>query len=263
MPASANPFPGMNPFLQTHWRDVHLTLLGYFRELLSEELPEELSVRAEERVEVAADNAYLPDVAIVEDWRGGFPPLWKPGQTTNPAKIVTEPIIVPSDSPPERWLEIRDAEEALVTAIELLSPWNKTAQGGREYLRKQQDFLLSGVNLVEIDLIRGGQHVLAVDLDAFARPSSAEYLVCVARQQIGYANRREVYPCSMREPLPVIRVPLRPGDPDVPLALQPFIDRVYRTGRYWKLDHRRKVSPPWRAKDATWVDERLKAAGLR
>jgi hypothetical protein len=263
MPAPANPFPGMNPFLQTRWRDVHLALLGYFRELLSEELPEELSVRAEERVTIAADKEYLPELAIVEDWRGGFPPLWKPEQTNEPAKTVTEPIIVPSDPPPERWLEIRDSEEGLVTVLELLSPWNKTDNGGREYLRKQWDLLSSGVNLVEIDLVRGGQHVLAVDLDAFERPPGAEYLVCVARQQIGYPNRREVYPCSMREPLPTIRVPLRPGDPDVPLALQPLIDRVYRTGRYWKLDHRRKIKPPFRPRDAAWVDERLKAAGLK
>ncbi len=263
MPATANPFPGMNPFLQARWRDVHLALLGYIRETLSEELPEELSVRAEERVEVAGgDKEYVPDLAIVEDWRGGFPPVWRPEQR-DPTSVVTEPIIVPAEPAPARWLEIRGAEEELVTVIELLSPWNKTDQGGREYLRKQQDFLAAGVNLVEIDLIRGGQHVLAVDAEAFDRPAGADYLVCVARQQVGYANRREVYPCSMREPLPTIRVPLRAGDPDVPLALQPFIDRVYRTGRYWKADYRQKLKPPLRPEDAVWVDERLTAAGLK
>jgi hypothetical protein len=35
-----NPFPGMNPYLEQHWRDVHTTLMVYLRDQLQGELPE-------------------------------------------------------------------------------------------------------------------------------------------------------------------------------------------------------------------------------
>ena len=34
-----NPFPGMNPWLEAYWRDVHASLLVYARDLLNAELP--------------------------------------------------------------------------------------------------------------------------------------------------------------------------------------------------------------------------------
>ena len=66
----------------------------------------------------------------------------------------------------------------------------------------------------------------------------------------------------MREPLPTIRVPLRVGDPDAPLAFQPIIDDCYGTGRNWLADYRRPLDPPIADEDSTWVNERLRAAGL-
>jgi hypothetical protein len=47
------------------------------------------------------------------------------------------------------------------------------------------------------------------------------------------------------------------------LELQPLIDRCYQTGRYWLLDYRRDPEPPVALEDVPWVDERLRAAGLR
>src|SRR5690242_11351705 len=51
-------------------------------------------------------------------------------------------------------------EERLVTTVEILSLANKTpgAKGRDLYLRKQQEILESSTHLVEIDLLRGGQH---------------------------------------------------------------------------------------------------------
>lgn len=40
----------------------------------------------------------------------------------------------------ERWLEIRDRDGKLVTAIELLSPRNKEGAGRADYLQKQNDY---------------------------------------------------------------------------------------------------------------------------
>ena len=60
---------------------------------------------------------------------------------------------------------------ALVTAIEFLSPSNKTpGKRGRElYLRKQREMLDSPAHLVEIDLLRGGVHSTAVPLERLER----------------------------------------------------------------------------------------------
>ena len=75
-------------------------------------------------------------------------------------------------------------------------------------------------------------------------------------------GRREVYPCPLRERLPVIRVPLRVGDPDLPLDIQSLIDRCYESGRYWMLDYGIPPTPPLSAEDAAWAGERLRAIGL-
>lgn len=36
-----NPFPGMNPFLERHWSDVHTKLIAYIADALAEQLPPE------------------------------------------------------------------------------------------------------------------------------------------------------------------------------------------------------------------------------
>ena len=68
-----------------------------------------------------------------------------------------------------------------------------------------------------------------------------------------------MYLCPLRQALPTIRVPLRLGEPDVPLVLQPLADRCYRTGRYWLSSPSAKtLQPPLTdAGEAAWVEERL------
>jgi hypothetical protein len=257
MPAPRNPFPGMSPYFQAKWENVHHWILSAIYRAISEELPSDLMVRVEERAQVAeSEQDYRPDVAIAEPWQRGFPPLWTPEDASASRLAITEPTVIYVEPEKERWLEIRDVRGRVITVIEVLSPTNKSEGGWRAYRQKQQDFLAAGINLIEVDLIRGGQHVVAVPLERFSSP-----LICVARQFPGY-NRREIYPCPLREPLPTIRVPLRAGDPDVPLAFQPIIDECYRTGRYWLADYRRPLDPPLSDEDSTWVNERLRAAGL-
>lgn len=214
----------MDPFFQDGWGNVHNFMLSSISSTLNETLPDDLVARIEGRAAETVDVHVEPEE--------------------------------------EHWLEIRDLHGRVITVIEVLSPTNKSEGGWRAYRQKQQDFLAAGVNLVEIDLIRGGQHVLGVPLDHFTRAPGESYLVCVARMQPGCEGRREVYPCPLRQPLPTIRVPLRAGDPDVPLALQPLIDECYRAGRYWLTDHARDLAPPLSPEDAAWAAERLRAAGL-
>jgi hypothetical protein len=114
-----------------------------------------------------------------------------------------------------------------------------------------------------IDLLRGGHHVTAIDPAKLTFPPGTCHHVCVTRSSVPEQLRMEVYLCPLREPLPAIRVPLRITDPDMPLALQPLVDRCYQVGRYWQLDHTRPPEPPVAPEDEAWLDERLRAAGLR
>ena len=44
-----SPFPGMDPYLERHWRDVHHSLATYARDLLQLRLPSGLLARVEEQ----------------------------------------------------------------------------------------------------------------------------------------------------------------------------------------------------------------------
>ncbi len=264
----SNPFPGMNPYLQDHWSDVHTALIGFIREALADTLPPDLSARAEERITVLAGEdesySYRTAIAVIEPWRAGFPPIGGAGDASlgTAAPAVAEPLLFHAEAITERWIEVHDAGGELVTVLEVLSPGNKTESGPRAYLERQQHFLAAGVNLVEIDLVRGGTHLVCIERERLRLPAGTCYLVCVARILGDGSSRREVYLCPLREPLPTIRVPLRRGDPDNALPLQALVDRCYRTGRYWLSDRNRAVQPP-AADEAenAWMEERLRAAG--
>jgi hypothetical protein len=263
-PSTENPFPGMNPYLEESWDDVHTRLIAYIADALSELLPADLHARTEER-EVFLENGrpfvYKPDVSVILDgdsWKSGIAPQWQPVHTDD--LETTEPVIVFSEDEMERWIEIREAGGRLITAIELLSPSNKN-QGAASYIQKRQNYLASGVNLVEIDLLRAGRHIMAVPATLLSNAGGARYLVCVTRAALHL--RHELYYCPLRQRLPSIRIPLRETDADVRLALQPLVDRCYKTGRYWQTDFTRLPGGPLPSEDALWLEERLRAAGLR
>ena len=67
---------------------------------------------------------------------------------------------------------------------------------------------------------------------------------------------------QMREPLPNIRIPLRPTDADAILQLQPLLADCYRRGRYATLDYTRPLSPQLSEDDQRWVDQLLKEKGV-
>jgi hypothetical protein len=165
----------------------------------------------------------------------------------------------------EVYLEIRDVSGGrVVTVIELLSPANKSpgGQGYRAYLQKQVEVLCSDVNLVEIDLLRRGVHVLAVPESRLARVRPFDVLVCVRR-----AERRgiyEFYPRTVRQPLPRIRIPLRSPDNDVVLDLQAVFNRCYDSAPYARVvNYCLEPEVPLSLHDALWADALLREKGLR
>lgn len=67
---ATNPFPGMNPYLEHRWGDVHASLVTYARDLLQDNLPDSLRARMQERVFVEsfgdAERGFYPDVHVYE-----------------------------------------------------------------------------------------------------------------------------------------------------------------------------------------------------
>lgn len=263
MEPEKNPFPGINPWMQTAWSDVHTMLIGYIRDALSEELPDDLMARAEERVTLSSplhdDTLRTADAAVIEPetWKPEHRRVWTPKDDPDLADRVADAVLVEMEFVKPRWVEIRSSKGKLLTVIEVTSPANKTAVGRASFEKKMSDFLAGGVNVMEIDLIRGGQ--AAKDCRSGNWPPTPNQIT-VSRAD--NPTVCEVYPCPLREPLPAVRVPLRRNEPDAALDLQPLIDRCYTRGRYWMLSYDEALKPPLSDEDLTWARTRLKEASL-
>src|SRR5262249_7771238 len=105
------------------------------------------------------DHLYSPDVAIYAADRDAA----MNESVAVMERVATQPyhIIVPlpADEIEETFLTVRELPgRRVVTTIELLSPTNKKTEDARKkYLAKRRELLESGVNFVEIDLLRAGK----------------------------------------------------------------------------------------------------------
>jgi hypothetical protein len=258
-----SPFPGMDPYLEQHWGDVHHNLITFAQGMLNEHLPRDLRARVQERVLVelpSEDCVDFPHIRVVE-----HEPRGQAGTALAASDVtLAEPLEVPFLEPETQgFLEIVEArpERRVITVLEVLSPSNKYAGPGRElYRQKQRDLAAGCVSLVEIDLLRAGPHVLQVPLAQYPPSYRTAYKVCVHR---GWKASAEIYRVPLRERLPTVRVPLRQTDADVPLDLQALITQVYRHGRYDDIDYTVAPVPPLEPEDAIWADELLRVAGKR
>jgi hypothetical protein len=258
-----SPFPGMDPYLEQFWPDIHASLIIYSRDQLEEQLPPSLIARVEERVvfETEPDpHAVYPDVKIAERRGRGNGPAT--AVLTKPS--VAEPVIVEYDGEPatETYINILEAgpEQRLVTVIEMLSLSNKLpGEGQRQYRQKQKELRDSGVSLVEIDLLRRGERVLSIAPSRIPPRARTTYQICVRR---GWLPRRfEIYPVPLRDPLPSIRIPLREKDEDIRLDLQAILEQAYRKGRYYlTVEYARPPEPPLEMAHARWARSVIKKA---
>ncbi len=264
MPAQPSPFPGMDPYMEISWEDVHPTLIGYIKEVLAPQLPDDLATRIEERVYVDQGGQYMPfrkpDVRVVER------PAWgEAGGGTATAGVATRPVLIDwgTETFTEGYVQIMDAAGArVVTAIEVISPANKLSGAGRTaYLRKQREFFDSDTSLVEIDLVRAGESVTM--LTPYLVPVRFHTVYRVGVRRAVDHSKGELYPINLPDRLPTVAVPLRPGEPDVLVDLQELVARAYRNGRYDRADYAQPCDPPLAGPDADWADALLRAAGRR
>jgi len=239
----------MDPYLEhpAIFPDLHDRLITYLSESLQGGLPSPYFAAIGDRVWVEISEREIgPDVKALrgraehEGSRGGG--------TAAAAEVRSQPVVVtvPQDERREPYLEIRSAIEGerLVTTIEVLSLTNKTpgAHGRDLYLRKQKEVLGSKVHLVEIDLLRAGEHATAVPLKrALLKTGRFDYHVCIHH----FDNLEDyfVYPILLRQKLPEIAIPLLPGDAPVTVDLQAVFDRTYDTGPYRRRVRYGEVEP--------------------
>jgi hypothetical protein len=257
----------MDPYLEAHWRDVHARLVIYACDALQGALPSRLRARVEETVlletpQGLGDHPLFPDVRVVE-----YTSKRLLEARPKAGAAVEAPLLVEVEPEPvtETFLEIidRGSGNRIVTVIEFLSPSNKSPGPNRDqYLRKQREVCASDANLVEIDLNRFGTHTLAFPLGHVKPQGRTPYMVCIRRA--ARRGKAEVYPMPLWERLPVVQIPLRPDDTDVPLDLQALVEQCYRNGAYeGTLDYAADPDPPLFGADEDWADEWLRAKGLR
>src|SRR4051794_11244537 len=172
-----SPFPGMDPYLEEFWGDVHHSMITHSAAAIQRKLSPGLFARIDVR-------------EFVEPARGEVF-----------ACVLDEPMR-------QRFINIQGArpDRKVITVIEILSPSNKLPGPGRElYLKKQEELRTGGVSLVEIDLVRTGSRVLSCPLDRIPDGHRTPYAACARRGWKPFEI--DYYRIPLRERLPAIRIP--------------------------------------------------------
>jgi len=255
------PFPGMDPYLERPeiWPDFHDSLITYIREALQPRLRPRYAALTQDRLYVVEhERPIRPDVSVV--------------RTDSDAGGVATAVAVEADTP----LVIEVVEEAIrqpvihivepaagnriVTAIEILSPDNKTPGPGRDsYVRKRAELWQAEAHLVEIDLLRGGERALRVSAERLERLPAWCYVVSVSRRP----SQCELYTFPLEQRLPRIAIPLAHDDPDVVLDLQATFNRCWEAGPYPELLRYHQLAPgSLNSAQSAWCRIRLAEARL-
>jgi Protein of unknown function (DUF4058) len=226
---------------------------------LLDELPEHYLVKIQERVASVTVPDHTAKQAVL-DVGISAPADYEPGGGAAPAAVSTiEPVTLEHDfiEPlTETYLEIlRRSDRKLVTVIELLSPTNKEGRGSDFYLLKRETLLAQPVHLVEIDLlVRGTRLPMKEPLPR------GDYYAFVSRAERRFTG--DVYAWSVRQPLPILPVPVLAPDPDAKLDLAALFRQAYDRGRYEReLDY---TGPPpafLRSEDREWAKTLLAGRG--
>jgi len=255
------PFPGMDPYLEhpALWPAVHARMVVWMAHQLRPMIRPRYVTSVEEFVYIEGpEQLRVPDIWVQEaGHRDGRSARRNSGRRSSGPVVVEVSEIEIRQS----YIEVIDRykDQKVVTVIELLSPSNKVAGPGQEaYLQKQQQIRQTQANLVEIDLLRYGSHVLSVPELYTRRHRPYDYLISVNHWP--KRQRFVLYPCQLREPLPPISIPLSEPDPDVPLELQTALEQVYEDADYMlRVRYEEPCIPPLDPKDQSWANNRWAA----
>ena len=256
------PFPGMDPYIERAeiWQDFHDSLITYIRGALQSQLrPRYVALSQERLYVVESDRAIRPDISINR--------VSSAPSRSNSAVLEADPPMV-FDIQRE---EIREpllyivepaAGNHIVTAIEVLSPANKTSGPGRNsYVQKREELWNSQTNLVEIDLLMQGEDTVRAKPEQLAVLKPWHYVTAVTRC---WPSRHEIYAALLQKRLPRIRIPLASDDNDVALDLQAVFTRCWDEGPYPALLQYGGAAPKGlTADEGAWCEKILAASGQR
>ncbi len=100
---------------------------------------------------------------------------------------------------------------------------------------------------MEIDLLRGGE---AMPILGTIEPS--DYRILVSRS--ASRPRAELYAFNLEQPIPVVGIPLKPGEAEIPLNLQTLLAGIYDRARYaLTIDYTQTPIPPIRQTAQAWT----------
>jgi hypothetical protein len=268
----------MDPYLESprFFPDFHDSLIIFIKQELQGRLPEPYYAQSGQYVWLETSRRSVePDVNVMSERRQRKPRRRRAGgsgvaiveaelEVSRPVVIAVE--TVEHDEHIERFVEIyerRSSQDRLVATIEVVSPANKTRgnPGFDKYREKQGEVLATQSHLVEIDLLRKGTHVTAVPRD-LAREKAGPFDYHVSVHRFDRPQDFFVYPIRLEQRLPVIMIPLLPGDPEVVLDLQATFDRAYDAGPFRRRIRYGEdpIRPTLRPEQALWVDSILKPA---
>ena len=256
-----SPFPGMDPYLEGYlWPDVHNALAAKLRQLLTPLLRPRYTARlAIYMVENLAPESEIgimyPDVEVLLSDQASTPSPSRQGRTSDGelsrALDIPAPLTLPVLQPVDIRIvnvEIRDtAHNRLVTCLEILSPVNKREPGLTVYRQKRQRLYQAGVHLIELDFVRRGTRPCA-----HPRIPDVPYVITVIRAHTGFMD---IWPLALRDTLPIIPVPLRSPDAEVPLDLPLALTSIYDEAAYdLSIDYSQSPpSPAFSEADTQWM----------
>lgn len=255
----------MDPWLENprYWHVLHSSLILEISRALNGSLPEGLAAFPEEHVYVLLpEDRIVPDVAVIRQNNFATAPF-RPKVDGTVATLAVE-VVAPNVELEEirvPYLQIvtTHGRERVVAVIEILSPINKTGSGREQYLKKQRDVLDSSAHLLEIDLLRGGQYTAAApeSLVLQAHGTFWDYLVCLHRAGVG--ERYQCWPFTLREPLPVVSLPLTESFPDQLIDLPALFAACYDAGPFRRtVDYTEPPVPRLKRSDADWAADWLR-----
>ena len=257
-----SPFPGMDPYLEdpAFWKGFHTTFLVYLRKGLRARLPQGYYADVEQHIWLEEDD---PDERVPFAYPDAFVSMaGKPRRNRDAVALLTATVATaeitfgkPTKKPSTKYVKIVDARDnRVITVVELLSPSNKSSGADcRGYLAKREEYILSGTNLVEIDLLRDGARLPT----GRSRLPNADYYAFVSRAE--HFPRVDLWAFTVRDDLPNLPIPLKPEHDDVPVSLRDCLDGAYEDADYeTRIDYSVPPYSPLRSPDAVWVDKLLK-----
>ena len=264
-----SPFPGMDPFIEINprWEGFH----GWFmRELARQALPKAQALGCWIDVErtiyqrlpsgevmvVGAPDDVVGAASVGASWRKSR--RQRGGVALLEPKAVHEVVLDPEtlERVKQDYLVVRELGQfqRVLAVVEVLSPANKEGTYMPRYGEKRRRYLESGAHFMEIDLLRGGENPAR---NLFSELPATAYFIFVARKT-ALGRKEEGHPLSLRDPLPVIGLPLGPPRPDLPLDLAEAFRSAYhlsiRPGSI-RYGQETPPPPPLNTADAEWARE--------